>query len=178
MLTSLQRCLPVIEQFLGDRLTVETLLGKLSFEKTITTTMELSKQEAEELQSQEQEGDFSEKPRKVRWSLELEEVHYFVPLPQKKDSRWKKTIKCIKEKALDWKHNPLMLLGDVHDRNNLHLLSTGLVFLTRKVNNRSDKVDFEDIRDINKYWDELFELYSTHEVVSCDENNSRNSKFV
>lgn len=140
--------------------------------------MELSKQEAEELQSQEQEGDFSEKPRKVRWSLELEEVHYFVPLPQKKDSRWKKTIKCIKEKALDWKHNPLMLLGDVHDRNNLHLLSTGLVFLTRKVNNRSDKVDFEDIRDINKYWDELFELYSTHEVVSCDENNSRNSTFV
>lgn len=140
--------------------------------------MELSKQEAEELQSQEQEGDFSEKPRKVRWSLELEEVHYFVPLPQKKDSRWKKTIKCIKEKALDWKHNPLMLLGDVHDRNNLHLLSTGLVFLTRKVNNRSDKVDFEDIRDINKYWDELFELYSTHEVVSCDHNNSRNSKFV
>lgn len=140
--------------------------------------MELSKQEAEELQSKEQEDDFSEKPRKVRWSLELEEVHYFVPLPQKKDSRWKKTIKCIKEKALDWKHNPLTILGDLHDRNNLHLLHNGLVFLTRKVNNRSDKVDCEDIHDINKYWDELFELYSTREVVSCDDNDRRNSKFA
>lgn len=137
--------------------------------------MELSKQEAEQLQMKEQGHDLVDKPRRVRWSLELEEVHYFVPLPQKKDSRWKKKIKCLKEKALDLKHNPLILLGDLYDSNTVHLFHSGIEFLARKMNSRSDKVDFDELRDINKPWDDLFELYATREVASCRSEENRNS---
>ena len=128
--------------------------------------MEISKQDAEQLEIKEGENDFPDKPRRVRWSIDLEEVHYFVPLPQKTQSGWKKKMKCFKEKALDLTHKPMILLCDFYDSNTAHLFHSGLESLIRKVNGRSDSVDFEDIRDINKPWDELFEQYTAREEVS------------
>lgn len=128
--------------------------------------MEISKQDAEQLEIKEGENDFPDKPRRVRWSIDLEEVHYFVPLPEKTQGRWKKKMKCFKEKALDLTHKPIILLCDFYDSNTVHLFHSGLESLVRKVNGRSDSVDFEDIRDINKPWDELFEQYTAREEVS------------
>lgn len=128
--------------------------------------MEISKQDAEQLEIKEGENDFPEKGRRVRWSIDLEEVHYFVPLPQKTHGGWKKKMKCFKEKALDLTHKPMILLCDFYDSNTVHLLHSGLESLVRKVNGRSDSVDFEDIREINKPWDELFEQYTTRGEVS------------
>lgn len=128
--------------------------------------MEISKQDAEQLEIKEGENDFPDKPRRVRWSIDLEEVHYFVPLPEKTQGRWKKKMKCFKEKALDLTHKPIILLCDFYDSNTVHLFHSGLESLVRKVNGRSDSVDFEDIRDINKPWDELLEQYTAREEVS------------
>lgn len=128
--------------------------------------MEISKQDTEQLQIKGGENDFSEKPRRVRWSIDLEEVHYFVPLPQKTHASWKKKMKCFKEKALDLTHKPMILLCDFYDSNTVQLLHSGLESLVRKVNGRSDSVDLEDIRDINKPWDELFQQYTVREEIS------------
>jgi len=128
--------------------------------------MEIARQVAEQLEIKEGENDSPDKPRRVRWSIDLEEVHYFVPLPQKTHGRWKKKMKCFKEKALDLTHKPMILLCDFYDSNTVHLLHSGLESLVRKVNGRSDSVDFDDIRDINKPWDELFEQYTTREEVA------------
>ena len=128
--------------------------------------MEISKQDAERLEIKEGENDYPDKPRRVRWSIDLEEVHYLVPLPQKTHGRWKKKMKCFKEKALDLTHKPMILLCDFYDSNTVHLLHSGLESLVRRVNGRSDCVDFEDIREINKPWDELFEQYTTRVEVS------------
>lgn len=140
--------------------------------------MELSTQEAEQLNGikEREDADFPDKPRKVRWSIDLEEVHYFVPLPQKTQSRWRKKIQCLKEKALDLKHKPLILLCDFYDSNTVHLFQSGLEFLVRKVNGRSDQINFEDIRNINKPWDELFELYTARGEVALDRENEELSR--
>lgn len=71
-----------------------------------------------------------------------------------------------------------MIFGDLYDCNNLYFFYNGFVFLIRKVNNCLDKVDCEDIYDINKFWDELFELYLMCEVVFCDDNDRWNFKYV
>ena len=92
--------------------------------------MEFSNHENGHIKFREQE-DFPGTPRKVRWSMELEEVHYFVSFtPRNTESRWKNKMKHFK-----------------------------LESLLKKINGRSDKVSFEEIRDINKPWDELFEQY-------------------
>ena len=133
--------------------------------------MELSTQTSEQLEIKGRKDDFPDKPRRVRWSFDLVEVHYFVPLPQKKQSRWTKKMNCLKEKALDLKHKPMILLWDFYDSNTVHLFQSGLAFLARKVNGRCDKVNFEDIRDINKPWDALFEQYTTRDEVSLEREN-------
>ena len=133
--------------------------------------MELSTQAARQLKIKGRKDDFPDKPRRVRWSSDLVEVQYFVPLPQKKQSRWTKKMNCLKEKALDLKHKPMILLWDVYDSNTVHLFQSRLEFLARKVNGRSDKVNFEDIRDINKPFDELFEQYTTRGEVSLEREN-------
>lgn len=140
--------------------------------------MDLSTQEAEQLNGikEREDADFPDKPRKVRWSIDLEEVHYFVPLPQKTQGRWRKKIQCLKEKALDLKHKPLILLWDFYDSNTVHLFQSGLEFLVRKVNGRSDQINFEDIRDINKPWDELFELYTPRGEVALDRESEEMSR--
>ncbi|KAJ7390459.1 hypothetical protein OS493_025160 [Desmophyllum pertusum] len=148
--------------------------------------MELLEQEAEQLDEikEREDGDFpADKRRKVRWSVELEEVHYFVPLPQPTEGRWKRKMKCLREKALDLKHKPILLLWDFYDSNTVHLFHSGLEFLARKVNGRSDKINFEDIHDINKPWDDLFELYTSrgedsyeHEGIS-PENRSADERI-
>ena len=136
--------------------------------------MELSTQAARQLEIKGRKDDFPDKPRRVRWSSDLVEVQYFVPLPQKKQSRWTKIMKCLKEKALDLKHKPMILLWDVYDSNTVHLFQSGLEFLARKVNVRSDKVNFEDIRrDINKPWDALFEQYTTRHELSLERENEQ-----
>ena len=107
--------------------------------------------------------DFPEKRRKVRWSVELEEVHYFVPLPQKSESRWRKKIKNFKEKAHDLKYKPLLLLWD---REAVHLFQSGLESFVKKINLRSETLDLENIRSVNDPWDELFELYTERGELS------------
>ena len=134
--------------------------------------MEFSSQETVQIESNQQE-DFLGKRRRVRWSLELEEVHYFVPLPQKTESRWKKKMKHMKEKALDLKHKPMILFWDFYDNNTVQLFHSRLECLVKKINGRSEKLDFEDIRDINKPWDELFELYTTREEVSQENGKAK-----
>ena len=99
--------------------------------------MEFSDQETADQTKFKEQEDFPDTPRKVRWSIELEEVHYFVPFTQTTASRWKNKMKYFK-----------------------------LSSLVKKMKGRSDKVNFEEIRDINKQWDELFELYTTREETS------------
>ena len=133
--------------------------------------MDFSNQETDHTEFKGQE-DFPGTPRKVRWSMDLEEVHYFVPLPQNAGRRWKKKMKHFKEKALDLKHKPMILLWDFCDSNTVHLFQNGLECLVRRIQGRSDKLDFEEIRDINKPWDELFELYTTREETSQEDGNA------
>ena len=107
------------------------------------------------------------KCRRVRWSMVLEEVRYFVPLlPQHTESRWKRKMKNLKEKALELKHKPSILFWDLHDRDTAHIFQNGLKSLARKINGRSECIEFEDIYDINKPWDELFELYTSRGELS------------
>lgn len=101
------------------------------------------------------------KCRRVRWSVALEEVRYFVPLPQHTESRWKRKMKNLKEKALDLKHKPSILFWYLHDSDTAHIIQNGLKSLARKINGRSECIEFEDISVINKPWDELFELYTS-----------------
>ena len=137
--------------------------------------MEFSSQESAQIESKQQ--DFLGRRRKVRWSPELEEVHYFDPLLQNTESRWKKKMRHFKEKALDLKHKPMILLWDFHDNNTVQLFHSGLECLVKKIKGRSKKLDFEDIRNINKPWDELFELYTTREEVpQGNESRLRNQK--
>lgn len=121
--------------------------------------MELSTQET----NSTEDVDFPEKRRKVRWSVELEEVHYFVPLPQKSESRWRKKMKNLKEKAHDLKYKPLLLLWD---REAIHLFQSGLESFVKKINLRSETLDLENIRAVNDPWDELFELYTERGELS------------
>lgn len=96
--------------------------------------------------------------RKVHWSPQFEMTHYFVPLPQTTESHWKKKIKRIKEKAVDLRYKPLLLLLE---SELIQFFNSGLDTLAKKINYRSEKLCFEKIRVTNEHWDELFELYST-----------------
>jgi len=96
--------------------------------------------------------------RKVHWSPQFEIIHYFVPLPQTRKSHWKKKIKRIKEKAVDLKYKPLLLLLE---SELIQFFNSGLDNLARKINYRSGKLCCEKARVTNELWDELFELYST-----------------
>ena len=113
-----------------------------------------------------EEEHIQDKCRKVRWSEALEQVRYFVPLPQHTESRWKRKIKHLKEKALDLKQKPLVLFWDLYESDTAHTFQNGLKSLARKINGRSDCIDFEDIYDMNKQWDELFELYTARREIS------------
>ena len=124
--------------------------------------MELSNQKTDQAELKSQE-DFPEKRRKVWWSVELEVVYYFAPLPQKTESRWKGKIKHLKEKALD---SMLLLL----DSDAVQLLQNRLECLVKKINGRSEELDFEAIRGLNQPWDELFELYTTRGEISREDN--------
>lgn len=132
--------------------------------------MEFSNQTTGQTEFKAQE-DFPEKRRKVQWSVELEVVHYFVPLPQKSESRWKKKIKHLKEKALD----PMLLLLD---SDAVQSLQNGLECLMKKINGRSEELDFDNIRGINQPWDELFELYTTREEISRENNVGNNFTYL
>lgn len=96
--------------------------------------------------------------RKVHWSPQFEIIHYFVPLPQTRKSHWKKKIKRIKEKAVDLKYKPLLLLLE---SELIQFFNSGLESLAKKINYRSEKLCYEKARVTNELWDELFELYST-----------------
>lgn len=133
--------------------------------------MELSNEENHsKLQERE---DLPDTRRRVRWSVELEEVRYYVPLPQNTESRWKRTKKQFKAKAMDLKQKPLILLWDFCDSSTVHLFQNGLECLVRKIHGRSESLDFEDIRDLNKPWDELFELYTARGEISLISQEDR-----
>ena len=127
----------------------------------------VSNQEPRKIDFSSQEN-YPTKQRKVHWSVELEIIHYFVPLEQSKGSRWKQKVKHFKEKATDLRYKPLLI---ILDSELIQFFHSGLGFLARKINCRSEKVDFENIRLMSKHWDELFDLYPTRcEKISLNRN--------
>ena len=60
------------------------------------------------------------------------------------------------------------------DSDAVQLLQNGLECLMKKINGRSEELDFENIRGINEPWDELFELYTTREELSRENDVGNN----
>ena len=116
-----------------------------------------------ELNEEETQIIFADK-RRVRFCADLEEVRYFTPLPP--ESRWIKRIRYFKDRAGNMKQNvPVFLLASVMlDKSALRRFTNGVGFLIRKINHRAEKVNIEDICNLNRQWDELFELHKTRET--------------
>lgn len=82
--------------------------------------------------------------KQVRWSMDLEEIHYFTP-PKPRRKSLTERLREFKDKANDF--------ADRKFRANGHYRCSRLDSILR----RGYVVDSE--ADLNRQWDELFELY-------------------
>ena len=115
--------------------------------------------------------------KRVRWSVDLEEVYYYVP-SYGIAKRFRKKIKKLKGKADDaMKERRLNSTLDFSDAGMSFdkIVEAGFQLFTKKLQFKSKALDFENIRDLgDKHWDDLFELYSPKEFrneIETDETS-------
>ena len=103
-------------------------------------------------------------PKKVHWALNLEEIVYFTPLP---------TPKAVKRTSSSFAITDIIkskadLLKCKHFKTFLNISNSDLFLALQKtfariaVEKRSShlELDIADSRNLNRPWDELFELYA------------------
>ena len=103
-------------------------------------------------------------PKKVHWALNLEEIVYFTPLPTPKAVKRTSSTFAIKDiiksKAdlLKYKHFKIFL----NISNSDLFLALQKTFASVAAEKRSShlELDIADSTDLNRPWDELFELYA------------------
>ena len=98
--------------------------------------------------------------KKVRWALNLEEILYFAPDTECNAPH--SMLKKIKTKVRAWKSNQLSGFMEICDRNRLHKLQEKFKRLVEKLRPDCDEFPLGDFYNLNKNWDELFELYGDY----------------
>lgn len=94
--------------------------------------------------------------KRVQWSEELEEVHYFYVPTESCRKSIKERVKKIMQKALELTDKPLKIIVKIGE--------AGLEFITRigaSGSFESNEVTFDDL---DKEWDKLFELYGSQKI--------------
>ena len=94
--------------------------------------------------------------KRVQWSEELEEIHYFYVPPDSCRKSFKQRVKKLRQKAFELTDKPLKIIIKIGE--------AGLEFMTRvgpSGSFESNEVTFEDL---DKEWDRLFELYGSREI--------------
>ena len=71
-------------------------------------------------------------------------------------------LKKLKMKASALKIKRLPLLLDNFERDLLHWLQETFERIVGKHSGRFGEFNLEDLKDLNKYWDDLFELYGEY----------------
>lgn len=96
--------------------------------------------------------------KNVHWALNLEEISYFTPHAESKNTQ--SLMKKLKIKARSLKNNTLSTLCDCELVHKLQERFARIVerFARFNCDNEIHEIHAEDV-DFNKYWDELFELY-------------------
>lgn len=95
--------------------------------------------------------------KKVHWALNLEEIFYFAPDTDCKAQH--SMLKKLKTKVRALKNNHFSSLLEIRDRYRLYKMSEKFERLVEKLSGNCDELTKEHLNNLNKYWDELFELY-------------------
>lgn len=94
--------------------------------------------------------------KRVQWSNELEEIHYFYVPPDSCKKSIKQRVKRLRQKAFELTDKPLKII--------LKIGEAGLEFMAKVGPSgtfESNEVVFEDL---DKEWDKLFELYGSPDI--------------
>lgn len=112
------------------------------------------------------EGLSLEEHKRVHWALNLEEIVYFTPHRfEYEDTQGKASnsiLKKLKMKIRAMKNKRLEALLDSCDRDGLLSLRETFERIVGKTSRRFGTFYIEDVKDLNKYWDELFYLYGEY----------------
>lgn len=104
--------------------------------------------------------------KRVHWAFELEQVVYFTPNRSEHEDTEEKTshsmLKKFKMKIHALKNRRLAALLESFDHDGLHRLQETFERIVRKTSGRFGTFYIEDVKDLNKYWDELFSLYGEY----------------
>jgi len=95
--------------------------------------------------------------KNVHWALNLEEIVYLAPDTKGKNAQ--SILKRFRMKVRALKHNRLAGLLNIWDPNVLNRLQEKFGRIVEKFSGHCDEPHTEDLNDLNKYWDELFEFY-------------------
>ena len=95
--------------------------------------------------------------KNVHWALNLEEIVYFAPDTKGKNAQ--SILKRFRMKVRALKHNRLAGLLNIWDPDVLNRLQEKFGRIVETFSGHCDEPHTEDLNDLNKYWDELFEFY-------------------
>jgi len=94
--------------------------------------------------------------KKVHWALNLEEIIYFAPDTEVNNTQ--SMLKKFKMKARALRRNHIAGLLDACDCDLLRKMQEIFERFVRSGGHCNDP-NTEDLNDLNKYWDELFDFY-------------------
>ena len=94
--------------------------------------------------------------KRVQWSEELEEIHYFYVPPDSCKKSIKERVKKLRQKAFELTDKPLKIIVKIGE--------AGLEFMAKVGASGSFESNEVTFDDLDKEWDKLFELYGSHEI--------------
>ncbi|KAL9955536.1 hypothetical protein ACROYT_G036873 [Oculina patagonica] len=104
--------------------------------------------------------------KRVHWALDLEEIVYFTryrfEFEETEGKISHSMLKKLKMKIRAMKNKRLAALLDSCDRDCLLWLQKTFERIIKKNLGRFGTFYIEDVKDLNKYWDELFNLYGEY----------------
>lgn len=129
-------------------------------------TFERSKVQPTQVTMSSSEGLNPDDHKKVHWAFHLEEILYFTPSSVEYEETEAKAshsiLKKLKIKARALKNKRFLVLLDNFERDLLHRLQETFERIVGKHSGRYGTFNLEDLKDLNKYWDELFDLYGEY----------------
>ena len=97
--------------------------------------------------------------KKVHWACNLEEIVFFTPpsfeCEQRESNTRHSVLKKLKIKARALKNSDIC--DDV-----LQKMQEIFERLSGKISGHSGKLRFDDLKDLDRYWDQLFEIYGEY----------------
>jgi len=104
--------------------------------------------------------------KKVHWANHLEEIVYFTPSCFEYEETEAKAspsmLKKLKMKACALKNKRLPVTSDNFEGDFLLWLQKTFERIVGKHSGRFGEFNLEHLKDLNKYWDDLFELYGEY----------------